>query len=152
MTLSDKQLEMCETSKWDFSDLNALFLNCTLKRSPEMSHTQGLIDMSKAIMEKNGVTVECLRPVDYGIAYGVWPDMTKHGWERDDWPEIYEKVRAAEILILTSPIWNSTDTMAPYEAIETLPEKYRMPLVLFAIGEYDIKEIASDLHLNGATV
>ncbi len=44
MTLSKQQLEMCDTSTWDFSDLNALFLNCTLKRSPEVSHTQGLID------------------------------------------------------------------------------------------------------------
>ena len=42
--------------------------------------------------------------------------------------------------------------MALYEAIETLPEKYRMPLVLFATSGYDIIEIASDLHLNGATV
>ena len=77
MVLNEKQVEMCETSRWDFSDLSAMILNCTLKRSPEMSHTQSLIDMSKAIMEKDGVTVECLRPVDYGIAYGVWLDT---GW------------------------------------------------------------------------
>ena len=38
-TLNDKQLEMCSNSKWDFSDLKALFINCTLKRSPELSHT-----------------------------------------------------------------------------------------------------------------
>jgi len=41
MNLSEKQLEMCMSSKWDFSDLKALFLNCTLKKSPEMSHTRG---------------------------------------------------------------------------------------------------------------
>ena len=50
MNLSAKQTEMCETSQWDFSSLNALFLNCMLKRSPEMSHTQGLIDISAGIM------------------------------------------------------------------------------------------------------
>ncbi len=33
------------------------FLNCTLKRSGELSHTDGLIRISKAIMEKNGVRV-----------------------------------------------------------------------------------------------
>ena len=71
--LNEKQLKMCEESKWDFSDLKAIFLNCTLKKSPELSHTQGLIDISKAIMEKNGVSVEDLRPVDYNIAFGVWP-------------------------------------------------------------------------------
>ncbi len=71
MELNEQQLEWCATSQWDFSDLNALFLNCTMKRTPEMSHTRGLIDISKAIMEKNGVTVEVLRPIDYDIATGV---------------------------------------------------------------------------------
>ena len=74
-TLNEKQLEMSSTSKWDFGDLKALFINCTLKPSPELSHTQGLIDVSKAILEKNGVSVEVVRAVDYDIAYGVWPDM-----------------------------------------------------------------------------
>ncbi len=105
MELSDQQLEMCESSQWDFSDLNALFLNCTLKKSPEMSHTQGLVEISKAIMEKNGVSVEVVRPVDYNIAYGVYPDMTEQGWEQDDWPQIYVKFKVAEILVITSAIW-----------------------------------------------
>ena len=65
MELTEKQKELCEQSQWDFSDIRALFLNCTLKRSPEMSHTQGLIDIAAAIMETNGVSVEVLRPVDY---------------------------------------------------------------------------------------
>lgn len=79
VTLNEQQLEMCTTSTWDFSDLNALFLNCTMKRSPEMSHTDGLIGISKAIMEKNGITVEVLRPTDYDIATGVYPDMDRAG-------------------------------------------------------------------------
>lgn len=41
MTLSVRQLEMCKSGQWEFSDLRALFLNCTLKRTPELSHTQG---------------------------------------------------------------------------------------------------------------
>ncbi len=61
----------------------SLFINCTLKRSPEPSHTQGLIDISKAILDKNGVSVDVVRVVDHDIAYGVWPDMTEHGWEAD---------------------------------------------------------------------
>jgi hypothetical protein len=54
MTLTDQQVELCETNRWDFSDLSALFLNCTLKKTPEMSHTEGLIAMSAGIMEKTG--------------------------------------------------------------------------------------------------
>ena len=77
MELNEKQLKMCEDSKWDFSDLKALILNCTLKKSPEMSHTEGLITISKTIMEKNGVSVELLRPVDYDIATGGQIDKTR---------------------------------------------------------------------------
>lgn len=120
MTLSEHQLELCESSKWDFSDLKALFLNCTLKRSPELSHTEGLIKISRAILEKNGVTVEVLRPVDFNLAYGVYPDMTQHGWERDDWPEIYGKVRAADMLVITSPIWLGEKSSVCTKVIERL--------------------------------
>ena len=60
----------------------ALFINCTLKRSPEVSNTQGLMDISIEIMRRNGVAVESIRAVDHEIATGVWPDMTEHGWER----------------------------------------------------------------------
>jgi len=120
MTLNEKQLEMCTSSKWDFSDLNALFLNCTLKRSPDLSHTQGLIDISSAIMEKNGVTVEALRPVDFDIAYGVYPDMTTQGWDIDDWPKIYEKVKQAHILVITSPIWLGEKSSVCTKVIERL--------------------------------
>ena len=55
------------------------------------------MDLSTAIMEKNGVTVESIRAVEHEIAPGVWPDMTEHGWDRDDWPGIYEKVHAPDI-------------------------------------------------------
>ena len=51
--LNAQQEELCKTSRWDFSDLKAVFINCTLKKSPEMSHTEGLIRISQAIMEKN---------------------------------------------------------------------------------------------------
>ena len=118
--LSEKQQKMCANSKWDFSDLRALFINCTLKRSPELSHTQGLIDISKAILEKNGVSVDVLRAVDHDIAYGVWPDMTEHGWENDAWPGILEKVMAAEILVVTSPIWLGEKSSVCTKVIERL--------------------------------
>ena len=105
MELNEKQLEMCESSRWDFSALRAVFLNCTLKRTPELSHTEDLIEISKAIMEKNGLGVDVLRPVDHNVAYGVYPDMTSQGWAQDDWPTIYDKVKVANILVITSPIW-----------------------------------------------
>ena len=120
MALNERQLKMCEDSRWDFSALNALFLNCTLKRSPELSHTQGLIDISAAIMEKNGISTEVLRPIDSALAVGVYPDMSEHGWERDDWPQIYEKVKSANILVITSPIWLGEKSSVCTQLIERL--------------------------------
>ena len=103
-----------------FADLRALFINCTLKRSPELSHTQGLIDISVAIMKKQGVTVDCLRAVDCDIARGVYPDMTEHGWDTDQWPEIVTRVMAADILVLGSPIWLGEKSSACTLVIERL--------------------------------
>jgi multimeric flavodoxin WrbA len=120
MTLTRKQLELCESSRWDFSDLRALFLNCSLKRTPFLSHTEGLISISTAIMEKNGIAVDVLRPVDYDLAYGVYPDMTERGWERDDWPKLYEKVKAADILVIGTPIWLGEKSSVCTQVIERL--------------------------------
>ena len=55
VNLNDIQTEMIESNETDYSDLNALFINCTLKRSPERSHTQGLMDLSEEILRRNGV-------------------------------------------------------------------------------------------------
>jgi multimeric flavodoxin WrbA len=108
------------TTDWDFSDLRALYVNCTLKRSPEVSHTQGLADKSIAVMQQHGVAVECIRAVDREIATGVYPDMTEHGWERDDSPVISEKVLAADILVITSPIWLGEKSSVCTRVIERL--------------------------------
>ena len=46
-----------------------------------------------------------IRAVDHEVAPGVWPDITEHGWERDEWSVIFEQVEAAHILVLCTPIW-----------------------------------------------
>ena len=118
--LTPEQERLCAESRWDFSDLRALYINCTLKRSPEPSNTQGLADLSIAIMERNGVAVDVVRAVDHEIATGVQPDMTEHGWQRDDWPGIYEKVKAAEILVILTPIWLGEKSSVCTRVIERL--------------------------------
>lgn len=106
--------------KKTYDDLSALFINCTLTRSPEKSHTQLLIDASAAIMEKQGVKVTKLRAVDHKIAQGVYPDMREHGWEEDDWPNIYKQVAAADILVLAGPIWLGDNSSEMKKVIERL--------------------------------
>lgn len=100
--------------------LRAVFINCTLKRSPEMSHTALLMDKAAAIMTANNVKVEMVRAVDHDIAPGVQPDMTEHGWDRDDWPAIQQKVMDADILILGTPIWLGEKSSVCSRVIERL--------------------------------
>lgn len=120
MALSKKQDQLCEDNETDFSNLSALFLNCTLKPNPKDSHTETLIEVSQTIFEKNNVSAEVIRPVDYNIAPGVYPDMTEHGFEEDDWPEIQQKVMDANILIIGSPIWLGEKSSVATQVIERL--------------------------------
>jgi len=106
--------------QWDFTDLRALYVNCSLKRSPEPSHTQLLMDKSSGIMQNQGVSVETLRAVDLDLAIGVWPDMTEHGSDTDAWPEVFDKVLEADILVIGSPIWLGEKTSVCTHLIERL--------------------------------
>jgi multimeric flavodoxin WrbA len=105
---------------WDFSGLRALFINGTLKRSPELSHTQGLVDRSAAIMSRHGVQVDQIRAVDHDIATGVYPDMTEHGWATDEWPQLWPRVQAAHILVVAGPIWLGDNSSVTKRVIERL--------------------------------
>ncbi|MFC0849864.1 flavodoxin family protein [Streptomyces noboritoensis] len=116
-----------------YDDLRALYVNCTLKRSPEVSNTEGLIDRSRAVMEGNGVGTEVIRAVDHDIATGVWPDMTAHGWASDEWPALYEKVMAADILVLCGPIWLGDNSSVAKRVVERL---YACSSLLNEQGQY----------------
>ncbi len=107
-------------SEWNFGGLRALFVNCTLKRSPGVSNTQALVDASRALMERHGVATDSLRLVDHDVATGVWPDMTEHGWATDDGPQIQERVFAADILVLAGPIWLGDNSSVMKRCIERL--------------------------------
>jgi multimeric flavodoxin WrbA len=120
MTLDERQRRLCEDSRWDFSDLSALFINCTLKRSPEQSHTQGLADIAIAVMEANGVRVDQCRAVDVDLPPGVQPDMTDHGAATDGWPALYRRVMSADILVLMTPIWLGEKSSVCTRVIERL--------------------------------
>jgi len=60
---------------------------------------------AEKIMSDNGVAVDHIHALSHRIAFGVQPNMTEHGWDEDAWPTIWEKVNAADIVILGTPIW-----------------------------------------------
>ena len=133
MTLTEKQEAECRDSRWDFSDLRALYISCTLKRTPDVSHTEGLAARSMEIMRRNGVLVELVRAVDHDIPVGVYPDMTERGWPVDDWPAIFEQVRAADILVLCTPIWLGEKSSVCTKVVERL---YGNSALLNEAGQY----------------
>ena len=133
MEPSEVQRELSASSERDFSALQALFMNCTLKRSPERSHTEGLMRMSMVIIDRLGVSNELLRPVDYAIAPGIYPDMREHGWKNDDWPGLFDKVKAADILVIGTPIWLGQHSSVCSRVIERL---YAASGELNAAGQY----------------
>jgi multimeric flavodoxin WrbA len=104
----------------DFSELKALYINCTLKKTPRMSHTKALMDVSIDIMRDEGVTVEYLRLANHEIAHGVQHDMTEHGVDKDEWPEVWNKVEQADILVIGTPIWLGEKSSIATKLIERL--------------------------------
>ncbi len=104
----------------NFQKLKAIYVNCTLKKSPAMSHTQGLMDLSINIMQKEGVKVDRLRFVDHDVATGVYPDMTEHGWEKDEWPALFKQILEADILVVGTPIWLGEKSSMARKLIERL--------------------------------
>ncbi len=121
------------SKNWDFSGLKAIFFNGTLTKSPQPSHTDLLINVSKTIMEKHGVAVEVIRTIDHDIATGVYPDMREYGWKTDEWPKIYKRVNAANILVLAGPIWLGDNSSMTKKIIERL---YACSHLLNEAGQY----------------
>ena len=106
--------------QYDFSGLKAVYFNCTLKKSPEKSNTEGLLEVSRRIMQKQGVETSVIRPVDLDIATGVYPDMREYGWQADAWPEIWQQVKVADIIVICGPIWLGDNSSQTKKIIERL--------------------------------
>ncbi|WP_373059888.1 flavodoxin family protein [Zunongwangia sp. H14] len=81
--------------------LKALFLNCTLKKSPETSNTEAFIKNAEKIFKELDVTTEIVRIVDHNVKFG----NTSDEGDGDEWPLILEKVKTADMLIIATPIW-----------------------------------------------
>ena len=81
--------------------LKAIAFNCTLKPSPAESSTEILLGEFIAALSSHGVECDLVRAVDFNIKPGVRSDEG----DGDDWPALRERVLAADILLLGSPVW-----------------------------------------------
>ncbi|MEM7491520.1 MAG: flavodoxin family protein, partial [Pseudomonadota bacterium] len=76
MTLHPKAEATCGGDAPDYTGLNALFVNTSLKRHATDSHTDILLGQSAELMSRAGVAVDRLHMRDHRVAFGVQPDMT----------------------------------------------------------------------------
>lgn len=100
--------------------LKAVFLNCSLKKDASESHTALLMSKSELILREQGASVTHIHMLDHQVAFGVSPDMTEQGWDRDDWPGLWEIVDAADILVIGTPLWLGEESSVCRLLIERL--------------------------------
>jgi len=96
--------------------MRAVVLNCTLKPSPEPSSTEALANVVIAELEKGGADVEMIRLVDLNIRPGVENDIG----EGDDWPAVNRKLKAANIVVIATPIWLGQQSSVCMRALERM--------------------------------
>ena len=101
--------------------LKALFVNCTLKYSPETSNTHALIEKVAALMNELGAQTEIVRANDYKIYFGITSERIK---DDDQWPELYQKIKECNILVLGMPIWFGVRSSVAQLVIERLDGSY----------------------------
>jgi len=83
------------------NDLKALVLCCTLRPSPSPSSSEQLGREFLSELAGHDVEGELVRVVDHPVRFGV---STDEG-DGDAWPQIREKMLAADILVIATPIW-----------------------------------------------
>jgi multimeric flavodoxin WrbA len=81
--------------------LRAIALVCTLKKSPAPSSSELIADQVLEHLRKGGVDGEKVRCVDLNLLPGTDADMGSG----DEWPPLLEKIKAADIIVVSTPTW-----------------------------------------------
>lgn len=97
--------------------LRALALVCSLNPSPEPSSSQLLAEQVIEQLGRQGVQSELIRVVDHDVHVGVVADAVGEG---DAWPAIRQRLLAADILVLASPIWMGNPSSVMRMVLERL--------------------------------
>tara|TARA_R110002020_G_scaffold58372_7_gene160072 strand:- start:277 stop:891 length:615 start_codon:yes stop_codon:yes gene_type:complete len=112
--------------------MKAIALNATLKSGPDRSKssTGHMLELIATAMRKEDVDCEILTLADYDI----WPGVTSGEGKGDEWPGIRDKILAADVLILGTPIWLGQPSSVCKRALERMDaflgetdDKGRMP-------------------------
>ena len=97
--------------------MNAIILNGTLKPSPESSSAEALAGVvARALQDRGVADVEHVRLVDHDVKPGVETDMG----DGDAWPQIHDKILAADILVVATPTWLGQISSVTKRALERM--------------------------------
>lgn len=96
--------------------MQALALNCTLKRGHAPSSTDKLLGEVAAALATHGVSTETVRVANLNVLPGVESDMGPG----DDWPQLRARIVAADILLLGTPIWLGQPSSVVKRVLERL--------------------------------
>jgi multimeric flavodoxin WrbA len=102
------------------TNLKAVMLNCTLKNAPEVSNTEALMRKVKEWWDTMSVETDLVRVTDYDVRFGV----SSNEGNGDEWPRILEKVLAADIICVGTPIWFGVRGSVAQMVIERLDGTY----------------------------
>lgn len=100
--------------------LKAVLLNCTLKPSPAVSNTEALMRKVVEWYDRMDVESEFVRIVDYRVKFGITSDEG----DGDEWPQILDKIKAADIIVMGMPIWFGVRSSVAQLVIERLDGTY----------------------------
>ncbi|HEX7202604.1 MAG TPA: NAD(P)H-dependent oxidoreductase [Arthrobacter sp.] len=98
------------------ADLTALALICSLTPSPAPSSSELMARHVLDELATHGVSGTSLRVVDHNVMPGVQVDMG----DGDAWPDIRDRILAADILVLATPIWMGHPSSIAQRVMERL--------------------------------
>lgn len=137
------------------TNLAALALVCTLTPSPAPSSSELLAQRILAQLLSHSVSGDLLRIADYDVKPGVQHDMGPG----DQWPGIRDRILAADILVLVTPIWMGHPCSLAQRVLERLdadlsatdpegrPVMYGKVAVVGVVGNEDgAHKVTADLY------
>lgn len=98
------------------TSLTALALTCSLKPSPAPSSSELIAEQVLDELRRHDVNGEKFRLVDFDILPGVDADMGNG----DQWPQIRNRIQAADILLISTPTWMGQMSSVAKRALERL--------------------------------
>ncbi|HEY0897653.1 MAG TPA: flavodoxin family protein [Sphingobacteriaceae bacterium] len=95
--------------------MKAIILLATLKKQG-LSNTAVLSEFFREKLLGHGISCEIIRLVNHRILPGTYSDMG----EGDEWPDILNKIMAADLVLFATPIWWNNFSSEMQKVIERL--------------------------------